>query len=140
MDIAPENRQITGRGADGRFRAGRSGNPGGRPKGFVGRIKAVTGGDDYPKLVKGFAVIAFGTAKQREMFFGEPVTVSTRDRLAAMVELRDSGPGRPVQTLDLGDGSPDVPAFQLPPETPGVHVWEPGLSRFPAPTSPRDDD
>ena len=70
MDIAPENRQITGRGADGRFRAGRSGNPGGRPKGFVGRIKAVTGGDDYPKLVKGFAVIAFGTAKQREMFFG----------------------------------------------------------------------
>ena len=37
-------------------------------------------------------------AKQREKFFGEPVAVSTRDRLAAMVELRDSGPGRPVQT------------------------------------------
>ena len=81
-------------------------------------------------------MIAFGTAKQRENFFGEPVNVSTRDRLAAMVELRDSGPGRPMQTLDLGDGSPDVPAFTLPPETPGVRVWEPGLSPFPAPTSP----
>ena len=73
--------------------------------------------------MKGFAVIAVGTAKQREKFFGEPVYVSTRDRLAAMVELRDSGPGRPVQTLDLGDGSPDVPAFALPPETPGVRCY-----------------
>ncbi len=62
--------------------------------------------------------------------------MSTRDRLAAMVELRDSGPGRPVQTLDFGDGSPDVPAFSLPPETPGVRVRELGLSPFPAPTSP----
>jgi hypothetical protein len=85
--MAPENRTITGSSPDGRFRAGLSGNPGGRPKGFVGRIKAATGGDDYPRLVKGFAVIAFGTAKQREKFFGEPVYVSTRDRLAAMVEL-----------------------------------------------------
>jgi hypothetical protein len=139
MDIAPENRQITGRGADGRFRKGLSGNPGGRPKGFVGRIKAATGGEEYPKLVKGLAVIAFGTAKQREKFFGEPVTVSTRDRLAAMVELRDSGPGRPVQTVGVGDGSPDVPAFIFPPGTTGVHVAEPGLSAFPAPKPPRDD-
>ena len=117
--MAPENRHETGRGADGRFRNGVSGN--GRPA-DVGRIKPATGGDDYPKLVKGFAVIAFGTAKQREKFFGEPVEVSTRDRLAAMTELRDSGPGRPVQTVDLGDGSREVPAFCLSPGCTGVNV------------------
>ena len=30
---------------------------------------------------------------QREKFFGEPVEVSTRDRLAAMIELREQRPG-----------------------------------------------
>ena len=118
----PQNRLVTGRDADGRFRQGLSGNPGVRPKGFVGRIKTACGGDDYRKLVKGFAVIAFGTAKQREKFFGEPVEVSARDRLAAMVELRDSGPGRPVQAVDLWDAPSEVPFFALPPETPGVNI------------------
>jgi hypothetical protein len=101
------------------FRRGQSGNPGGRPVGFVGRIKERCG-EDYEQIVDGLYLIAFGTAAQRRRFFGEDVKVETRDRLNAIVELRDSGPGRPVQTVDLGDGSPDVPAFALPPETPGV--------------------
>ena len=65
--------------------------------------------------------------------------LSTRDRLAAIVELRDSGPGRPVQTVDLGDGSPEVPAFMFPLGTTGIDVSEPVLSPFPGPTPPRDD-
>jgi hypothetical protein len=95
-------------------------NPGGRPKGFVGRIKEACG-EDYEKLVEGFCLLAFGTPAERRAFFGESVKVSARDRLMAMVELRDSGPGRPVQTVDVGDGSPppDWPVFIFPP---GTHI------------------
>ena len=88
--------------------------------------------------MKGLVLIAWGTAKQREKFFGEPVAVSARDRLEAMVELRDSGPGRPVQAFEI-DPAGAVPAFTLPPDTWGVHVSEPGLdSRAPSTTASTD--
>ena len=80
------------------WKPGQSGHPGGRPKGFVARIKDVCG-EDYERLAKGFEMIAFGPPAERRTFFGEPVTVTARDRIAAMVELRDSGPGRPAQTI-----------------------------------------
>ncbi len=122
--MSPQNRGETGpriRDASGRFRQGVSGNPGGRPKGFVGRIQAATGGADYKKLVQAFAIIAFGNAAQREKFFKEPVTVNTRDRLEALTALRDSGPGRPIQTSET-DPAAVVPAFCLPEGTRGVSV------------------
>ena len=101
-------------------------------------IKKATGGDDYRKLVRAFVLIAWGTAKQREKFFGEPVAVSARDRLEAMVELRDSGPGRPMQAFEI-DPSGAVSAFTLPQDTWGVHVSEPGLgSRAPSTAASTD--
>jgi hypothetical protein len=99
---------VTGKG----FQPGASGNPGGRPKGFAARIKELTGGDDYPRIAEGFAVLAFGSPAERKKFFGEVVQVTARDRIAALIELRDSGPGRPAQTV-IAD-TPHVPLFAMP--------------------------
>ena len=97
------NQQASGDGASGsartQFKPGQSGNPGGKSKGFATIIKGLCG-DDYEKIATGFALIAWGSDEQRREFFGTTVKVSAKDRLIAMRELRDSGPGRPVQTLD----------------------------------------
>jgi hypothetical protein len=99
------------------FTKGQSGNPGGRSKGFAKIIKAKCG-DDYEQLVEGLYVIAFGDAAAREAFFGEPLDVKAKDRLAALIALRDSGPGKPTQAHDI-ELPPDVPLFVLPD---GCHV------------------
>ena len=93
------------------FRKGVSPNAGGRPKGFAALIKERCG-EDYGYLVDGLFMIAFGKAAQRRAFFGERVKVTTHDRLVAMIELRNSGPGRPAQVIDI-DGWPQVPMFVL---------------------------
>jgi hypothetical protein len=94
------------------WKPGQSGNPSGRPKGFAARIQELCGGDNYPRIAEGFAVIAFGTAAQRRQFFGADIRVSARDRLTALIELRDSGPGRPAQTVHAD--YPPIPLFTLP--------------------------
>jgi uncharacterized protein DUF5681 len=90
---------------DGQFKPGQSGNPGGRSKGFATKIKELCG-DDYEKIAEGLFAIAFGTAAARSKFFGETVNVTTKDRIAAAIALRDSGPGRPAQTLDHRGDAP----------------------------------
>ena len=49
-------------------------------------------GDNYERIWYGLSVIAWGTTADRRAFFGERVDVTTRDRLLAIIELRDSGP------------------------------------------------
>jgi len=107
---------VTGRG----FTPGESGNPGGRPKGFAAELKKHCG-KNYEKLAAALAAIAFGNAKTRRAFFGEPTPVTTRDRLSALEMMRDSGPGRPVTNTDV-ELPPQVPAFILPPGCKGISV------------------
>ena len=81
-----------------RFKKGEIGNPYGGPQGFAGRIKVLCG-RDYEKIAEGYYLVAFGTSKECVAFFGEPIRRTVKDRLTAISELRDSGPGRPSQAI-----------------------------------------
>lgn len=94
--------------SDTQFKPGQpSANPGGRPKGFATKIKELCG-ENYEQIALGLYLIAKGTAAQRKKFFGEDIKVDTKDRVAALRELRDSGPGRPVQTLEHLGNAPGM--------------------------------
>jgi len=62
-----------------RFQPGQSGNPAGRAKdsGVVTMVRRRCG-QHGAKLVEGLYMLAFGTADERQTFFGEAVTVSVR--------------------------------------------------------------
>jgi hypothetical protein len=94
------------------FRQGASGNPGGRPKGFATLIQRHCG-RDYEKLAEGLFTLAFGSPTAIAAFFQHPgLEVDAKIRLAAICELRDSGPGRPKAVVEI-ETAPDVPLFLI---------------------------
>jgi hypothetical protein len=66
------------------FEKGKSGNPGGRPKGFASRVRELVGVD---------SIVKFALEMMRN------TEVPPRDRLAAAVFLTDRGWGKPSQTI-----------------------------------------
>lgn len=82
MELA-ENSAQTARKVIGRpFKPGRSGNPGGRPKGIARTVREQAGGDPE-RFVQLLIAIA------------EDERTSTRDRISAVRELLDRGWGKP---------------------------------------------
>lgn len=100
---------ITGKG----FGPGRSGNPNGRKKGAVVEAVRKFTGTNGQKLWEAAALLAFGTTKQVEKHFGEPVKVDARARLDAMKFLADRGFGKAVETVEHSgvDGQPIAVTF-----------------------------
>jgi hypothetical protein len=77
---------------------GESGNPGGRPRGFVTEIRRQT--------KNGFELVSFALRVLRNE------EAEMRDRAWACTYLTDRGFGKPTQALEL-DGPAMVPAFVL---------------------------
>lgn len=120
--MTPQNRGETGvarrDAAQGRFRQGVSGNPGGRPRAIATVILECrpTASED---LVAFWTLIAFGSSAAVKRKYGVAPRLS--DRLAAAAALADRLHGRPVLAEEVDD-RPMVPAFALPADTPGVSV------------------
>jgi Family of unknown function (DUF5681) len=81
-----------------RWPKGESGNPGGRPRGFVTEIRRQT--------KNGFELVTFALRVLRNE------EAEMRDRAWACTYLTDRGFGKPMQSLEV-DGPPMVPAFVL---------------------------
>jgi hypothetical protein len=89
MSAVQNNRGTTAGGVTGRgFAPGRSGNPGGRPKGLTRRVRELVGDD-------GDAIVCF-----MHQVMTNP-NARTADRLEAGRWLGDRGFGRSVQPVDL---------------------------------------
>lgn len=90
MSVVQNNRGTTrARGVTGAgFMAGRSGNPGGRPKGLSRRVRELVGDDGHEIAKYMFPVLT--DARQR-----------TADRMEAGKWLADRGFGRAIQGLEV---------------------------------------
>ncbi len=118
---SPEEQEDAGRGANGRFQPGFSGNPGGRPKGksIVGKLRQVLDGDskvsdikdadiDSADLDDGLALVMYKKALGGDHRF----MTTLLDRLDGKVKDGDDGQEQPrleVNTLpdesEADDGS-----------------------------------
>ena len=93
--MLPQNRDLTGR-----FLAGQSGNPGGRPVGFREQIKESTG--DGSELVE--VVLSVLRVLRDE-------NASNRERMEAATWLADRGFGKPAPVRD--DDVPGIGDFTI---------------------------
>lgn len=91
---AAENPPVTGTPPEGvRFEPGKSGNPGGRPKGLAKRVREEVG--DEGELVKLMLCIAYDLKNE-----------STRDRMDAVKWLSDRGWGKAPAFAPVEDDDP----------------------------------
>ena len=85
------------------FQPGNRANPGGRPKGVAAAIKKLVG-EDGQKLWNAWYAVAFGDDQAVTNALGRSVKITAADKMRALAELRDSGFGRPMQSMTADNG------------------------------------
>lgn len=95
---ATENRSHSGR-----FAPGKSGNPGGRPKGLRSRVREEVGEQD---LVKFAAAVFYGDTADLSAWNVVPADITLRDRQWAHGYLSDQGYGKAPSFAPVEDGDP----------------------------------
>jgi hypothetical protein len=90
------------------FRPGQANNPRGRTPGVAAAIKQLVG-ESGEKLWQAWSVVAFGDDAAAEKVLGKRVKIGIGDKMKALAELRDSGFGRPMQTMQTDAGAIAVP-------------------------------
>jgi hypothetical protein len=94
---------VTGRG----FVKGRSGNPGGRPKGLARKVREVLGDDGGDALVCFWVAVMRGELTSTNDAGEEVVErVELRDRIAVSKLLAERGWGKPTEFVPLENGDP----------------------------------
>jgi len=97
------------------FKAGQSGNPGGRPRGLARKVREVLGDDDGETLARFWAACLTGVLTTYETVTDADGKTSTRavttivdvkDRLAASKLLSERGWGKPPQFAPIEDEDP----------------------------------
>lgn len=94
-----------------RFEAGKSGNPGGRPKGLARMVRQVLGDDDGETLARFWAACLSGeivtvTTGPNGERVEERTKVSVKDRIDVSKMLAERGWGKPAQFVPIESDDP----------------------------------
>lgn len=86
------------------FQKGNSGNPGGRPKGLAKLVRDILGPSGMADVIRAQHKIALGHHPLADELGEAAPVVHSRECTGAATWLRDSGFGRPQQSMDLTSG------------------------------------
>lgn len=90
--------------SDTKWKPGQTGNPGGRPKGIARLVRDVIGPRGMEEVIRAQHMIALGRHPLANELGEDAPMVQARECTGAAAWLRDTGFGRPQQSVDLTSG------------------------------------